>query len=314
MTCTPIRRVYKRINMILKTISSYTPPSTPNPISPEPILPQELIDLVIDELGSLIASEFENHSAEFQTLQSCALVSRSFRLRATRWVFFRARFQGRWNGEGWIRKRVEGFFKILVANPSIGGSVRELFIQTSHSNLHFWLQDNAALVFILERLSQLQRFDLRYGLTPFSWEALPSKTATALRCTIQSPSLRFLELHDIQNFPWFILAGCRTLKHLAISRVDPLNQHFVVPSTISPMLESAYVVNAYSTAGFLLSNPNTARMFSQLRILSVGFLRSLETRDAAEFIIKVSQTLETLNIIALNDNFSTCYKPFPFGV
>ena len=306
MTRIPIKKVHKRINMIFKTISSYLRPSKPNPISLEAILPQELIDLIIDELASYISSDLEDLPPEFKTLQNCALVSRSFRLRATHWLFFRARLQGRWNDERWIQKRVEGFLEILVANPSIGGSVRELFIQTSQRDFYFWLQDNAALVSILERLSQIQMFDLRYGPKPFNWEALPSKTATALRCTMQSPSLRFLRLYDIQEFPWYILAGCSTVKDLVIFRVRASNRHFSVPSTIAPMLESVHIISAYTTAESLLSNPNTAPMFSQLRILNVGFHRSLEIGSAAEFIIKVAQTLETLNVLSLNDKLCTC--------
>jgi hypothetical protein len=265
----------------------------------------------MDELGSHIASDFENHSIEFQTLQNCALVSKSFRSLATRWVFFRASFQGRWNDETWIHKRVEGFFRILIANPSIGGSVRELFIRTSQNDSDFWLQGNALLVSILGQLSRIQRFNLVYGpLKPFNWETLPSKTATALRCTIQSPSIRFLELHDIDEFPWFILAGCRTLKDLAIFHVHASRRDFIVPahpapSTIAPMLESIYIISSYSMPESLVSNPITARMFSQLRILSVSFHRSWEAEAAANFIIKVAQTLETLNVISLNDRSST---------
>jgi hypothetical protein len=319
MTCIPIKQVYKRINRISTTISSYLRPSTPIPI-PESILPQELIDIVIDELGSDIASDFENHSMEFQTLQNCALVSRSFRSHATRWIFFRVSFQGRWNEKTWIHKRVEGFFKILIANPSIGESVRELFIQTSQNDFDFdfWLQDNASLVSVLGRLSQIQRFSLVYGLKPINWETLPSKTATALRSTIQSPSIRFLELRDIHEFPWFILAGCRTIKDLKIFRVHASRRHFIVPahpapSAIAPMLESVYIIGAYSMAESLFSNTITARMFSQLRILSVSFHRSWETTDATKFIIKVAQTLETLNIITLNDKSSMYYNIFIFA-
>ena len=319
MTCIPIKQVYKRINSIYTTISSYLQPSptipsylrpsTPTPLSPESLLPQELIDIIIDELGSHVTSDFERHPVEFQTLQNCALVSRSFRPLATRWVFFRASFQGRWNDETWIHKRVEGFFNILIANPSIGGSVRELFIQTAQNDFNFWLQDNAPLVSILGRLSQIQRFHLVYGLKPINWETLPSKTATALQCTIQSPSLRFLELRDIHGFPWFILAGCRALKDLEIFRVHASCREFIVPArlvpfTIAPMLESVYIIGAYSMAEPLVTHPITAQMFSQLRILSVGFHRSQETEDAANFIIKVAQTLETLNILSLNDRSS----------
>jgi hypothetical protein len=311
-----MKQVYKRINTISKTISSYLRPSTPNPISLEPILPQELIDSIIDELGFHIASDFDRHSIEFQTLQNCALVSRSFRLRATRWVFFRARFEG-WKDARWIYERVEGFLKILIANPSIGGSVRELFIKTSsHSGLDFWLKDNPSLVSVLGKLSQIHRFDLRYGVKPIKWETLPKKTATALLCTMQSPSIRFLELHDIHEFPWFILAGCRTLRDLVISRVQPSRRHFIVPSTMIPILESVYIISAYSTAECLLSDPITAQMFSQLRILSVGFHHSWETGDAANFILKLAQTLETLNVIALSDKLimSMYYQLFFFGV
>ena len=318
MTCIPIKQVYKRINRISTTISSYLRPSTPISIPSESILPQELIDIVIDELGSDIASDFENHSIEFQTLQNCALVCRSFRSHATRWVFVRINFHGKWNDETWIHKRVEGFLKILIANPSIGGSVRELFIQTSQNDIDFWLQDNASLVSILGRLPQIQRFSLVYGLKPISWETLPSKTATALRSTIQSPSIKFLELRDIHEFPWFILAGCRAIKDLEIFRVHASRRHFIVPahpasSTIAPMLESVYIIGAYSMAESLFSNPITAQMFSQLRILSVSFHRSRETTDATKFIIKVAQTLETLNIITLNDKSSMYCNLFIFA-
>jgi hypothetical protein len=314
MTCISIKQVYKRINRIAKTILSYLRPSTPNPISPELSilrLPQEVIDIIVDELGSRFTSNFNTHSIEFQTLQNCALISRSFRFRATRWVFFRAGFDsGRWRDTTWLHKRAEGFLKLLNANPSIGGSVRELFIKTSHRNFDFWLQDNPLLVSILGRLSQIQRFDLRYGMQLINWQILPRSIATALQCTMQFPSIRFLELHDIDGFPWSILAGCSTLKDLAISRVRASRRHVIVLPTIAPMLESLYIINAYSTTESLLSNPITVRMFSQLRILSVGFRLSGETRDAARFITKVAQTLETLNVISLNDELSTYYKLF----
>ena len=305
MICIPVKQVSKRINTIFKAISLYLRPSTPYP---ESILPQELIDAIIDELGSQFVSNFDNHSIEFQTLQNCVLLSKSFRLRATRWVFFRVRFEGRWTDETWIHKRVEGFLKILIANPSIGGSVRELFIKTSQSGLDFWLKDNASLVSVLGQLSQIQRFNLGYGLRHINWEKLPMKTATALQCTIQSPSIRYLELRDINKFPWFILAGCRTLKDLVISRVQPSRRHFIVPSAMIPVLESVFIISAYSTAVRLLSDPIAAQMFSQLRTLSVGFHHLWETRDAAKFIIQVGQTLETLNVFALNDKLSTYYQ------
>lgn len=317
MTCIPIKQVYRRISMVAETISSYLRPSTPNPISPELSilrLPQEVIDVIVDELGSRFTLNF--NTLGFQTLQNCALTSRLFRFRATRWVFFRVRFEGRWRDTMWINKRVEGFLKLLIANPSIGGSVRELFIKSSQRNFDFWLQDNPSLVSILGRLSQIQRVDLRYdyGMQPINWTTLPWNTATALRCTMQSPSIRFLELHDIDEFPWFILAGCSTLKGLAISRVLASHRHVIVPSAIPPMLESLYIINAYSTVESLLSNPITAGMFSQLRILSVDFNLPKETRAAARFIIKVAQTLETLNIISLSGEFSTYYKPFLLGI
>jgi len=314
MTCISIKQVYKRINIIAKTISSYLRPSTPNPISPELSilrLPQEVIDIIVDELGSRFTSNFNTHSIEFQTLQNCALISRSFRFRATRWVFFHVRFDsGRWRDTTWLHKRAEGFLKLLISNPSIGGSVRELFIKTSPRSIDFWIQDNPSLISILGRLSQIQRFDLRYGMQLINWQILPRNTATALRCTIQSPSITFLELHDIDGFPWSILAGCSTLKNLVISRVRASRRHVIIPPTVAPMLESLCITNAYSATESLLSNPITVRMFSQLRILSVGFHLSGETRDAARFIIKVAQTLETLNVISLNDELSTFYKPF----
>ncbi|KIM39568.1 hypothetical protein M413DRAFT_193391 [Hebeloma cylindrosporum] len=291
--------------MISKTFSSTPRRSESTPESERPILPQEIIDTIIEELGFHIASDLKTRSIEFKTLQNCALVSRSFRSGATHWLFVRANLRGRWNDETWIHKRVEKFLEILIANPSIGGSVRDLLIQTTQGDLDFWLQDNTTLVAILGRLSQIRRFTLRYGFKPCNWETLPLKTVTALQCAIQSPSVRSLELREIHEFPWFILAGCGTLKELAISRVRASPRHLSIhadgPSTVVPILESLYIIGPYSTTESLVSNSITAPMFSQLRILSVGLHRSSETESAAKFFSQVAQTLETLNVIALND-------------
>ena len=269
----------------------------------ESILPQELMELVIDELGFEVASSLDDdHPMECRTLQNCALASRSLRSRATHWLFFRARLQGKEGYETWIQKRVDKFHNILVHNPSIGWSVRELFISTAPDGFKNWW-DNKRLISVLGRLCQIQRFSLQHRAGPIRWEALAPKTATAIESIILSPSLRKLELHTIQDFPWFILHGCRTLKGLSLVCVQTSLQHSTAPvhtatANTFPILVSAKIFSALSTE-FLLSNPMTAKMFSRLRTLSVGLPYLVGTETAVNLIIEASQTLETLNISGL---------------
>jgi hypothetical protein len=281
----------------------------------ESILPLELIELVIDQLGFQIVSNLGSHPTGRQTLQNCALASRSFRSRATHWLFFRASLEGKKGDETWMQKRLDIFLQILVANPFIGGSIRELLIITAPDDFKIWLQDNATLISVLGKLSQVQRFYLRHRHKAISWETLPPKTATALESIIQIPSLRKLELHAIHDFPWSMLNGCGKLKDLSLVRVRTSHKHFTAvhapTTTIAPTLVSASIFSARSTTEFLLANPMTAKMLSQLRTLSLGLHHSVEREAAVNLIIKVAQTLEYLNIIGMKDQLSTYKRGLP---
>jgi len=281
------------------------------------------MEFIIDELGFEVASSLDdNHPKECQTLQNCALASRSLRSRATHWLFFRASLEGKRGEEMWIQKRLDKFLKILVNNPPIGRSIRELFIVTAYKADHeIWLQDNTTLISVLERLSQVQRFDLQPRYEFMRWETLPPKTATALQSIILSPSLRKLGLHTIRDFPWFMLNGCRRLKHLSLIWVRISRRDFTAPvhaatADIAPILVSAYI-SALPSAGdleFLLSNHLAAKMFSGLRALSLE-LHSSETETAVNLIIQISHTLETLDIIGITDQSSTYNRePLSFPV
>jgi len=127
-----------------------------------------------------------------------------------------------------------------------------------------------------------------------------------------------LELHDICEFLCAMLTGCKALKDLSLIHVYGSHQRFMVPHpTTSPVLESVCVFRTHLTGEFLLYNPVAEKMLSRLRTFSVGFHCSsgTETERAADLIMKVPQTLETLNIIYMNHQLSSYHHlPLLSGV
>ncbi|KDR80985.1 hypothetical protein GALMADRAFT_1118415 [Galerina marginata CBS 339.88] len=184
-------------------ISSYLLPRKPQ-------IPQEIIDLIIDELGR-DQEDLRCRSA----LRDCALVCRSFRPRTAMYIFETVQItQHRWKRDSHLKlyQRFEVLLEILEGNPSLGPLIHGFDIDAwtetrVEAQVHFWWRENAAIPLIFKYTNSIQRFRIcEHNLHfPVSWEALPKDMAASFEAIIASPSLRKFHILNFEDFPVYLL-------------------------------------------------------------------------------------------------------------
>ncbi|KDR80991.1 hypothetical protein GALMADRAFT_153365 [Galerina marginata CBS 339.88] len=294
------------------TISSYLFPSMKIPS-----LPQEIIELIIDELG-----QHNDDMRSRMSLYNCSLACHYFRSRAIVHIFGTVTIGQGSTGDA-MHRRLTGLHHILEKNPEIGQVIHGLEIE-GNSNLFevdpgasksFWERENATLPLLVKCLPSIQRFTLGEKYASVSWMALPKNMSAPFEAIIQLPSLRRLEIRNIKHVPINLLPNCPSLTeisftwvecHLYVSDSKPCSPP-LYPSTpvqnqvqsslpSTSWLESIMASSSPSVVEFLLSLPTEVAIFSRLRRLHIGISQVKDITSAWSVMLAAAQTLEELEI------------------
>jgi len=216
----------------------------------KPVFPQELFDSIVDEFRP--RGDSDSAVRDFRrTLQSCALVCNSFRLRAHRHLFARVGFGSvpehisRTSIPRQI-KRIQLLYPLLKADPYLTSCIRSLTI-----NIHQWATVTEPHVLLAEVLGILYESMLQsQGLVELilmsgvvssdsiPWEHISIPAQISLLQLIHGPktTLEKLSLTNFTGLPLDIFARCKTVKTLHLTRVKidgPVDDTQAVTASLS---------------------------------------------------------------------------------
>ncbi|KAK7455743.1 hypothetical protein VKT23_010775 [Stygiomarasmius scandens] len=180
--------------------------------------PQELIDYIVDELAE-----------DSNSLQACALTSRSFRRPSQRILFQLVSLEGvhcsikPLRARGKRPTRCQRLYAILEASPHIAGLIRDLSFTGDYMDR--W-NDNA-LPLVLSRMTNIRRFFFSSDPETSSllnFSAFPNPVKDALFALLQSHSVEHIGIHgaEFSNLADFcrVVSGGAGLKSLALFSVS----------------------------------------------------------------------------------------------
>ena len=200
----------------------------------KPVFPQELFDSIVDEFRPR-GDDSDSAVRDFRrTLQSCALVCNSFRLRAHRHLFERVGFGSvpEHISKTSIPRQIKGIqllYPLLKADPYLTSCIRSLTINIHHgatvTEPHVLLAE--VLEILYESMLQsrgLVELILRSGVTSsdsMPWQHISMPAQVSLLQLIHGPktTLEKLSLTNFTGLPLDMFARCRTVKTLLLTRV-----------------------------------------------------------------------------------------------
>ncbi|KDR71219.1 hypothetical protein GALMADRAFT_229613 [Galerina marginata CBS 339.88] len=188
---------------------------------PSPILPPELVEAIIDEVGLL---------NDTKTLRACALVASTFVFHSQSHLF-RSIDLDRHVPR---RKYYDRFHRLLVGKPHLGTYVRHLRLgddsedddevgwgRSRGRGAGSWITNAMTLPQTLLLLPRLEGFALTFNSEMTHWKSIREETHTAFDHLFRLPSLQFVSLEFISDFPPLLLLSLvGRLRCLGLSCVE----------------------------------------------------------------------------------------------
>lgn len=249
----------------------------------KPIFPQELVDNIVQEVGS-IKDPRDRQSA----LRACALTSWSFLTPSRRILFAEISLQEDSGNDSShqnnIRSKLERFWAILQHHPHLELNVRTLTVQLSSFRTYRNHEDDlrtqnaqkAILPSILSSLSNVRCFSLAFDVIWDDyncWEYMDAPLQEGLFRFCSSRSITQLSLSIFWDLPITLIIKCPQLTSLSLYRVfltqnDPASQ----PSSVTN-LKHLSVGGGRVTSPWISSHLNTRSCYLDLALSSLETLQ-----------------------------------------
>ncbi|KIM34814.1 hypothetical protein M413DRAFT_450036, partial [Hebeloma cylindrosporum] len=231
-------------------------------------LPQELIDCIIDVLGSF---EGASDPERRQALKACSLTSSSFLASSRKYLFANIRLEeeecfqddthdfGTSSGLGRILDVLVNDDKTTLSHrtPPLASHMRSLSINLSqaraYQNLTIYSSSGtmdtnrpstlAAILEILTASSSITLFSLKFpSFVFYEWQYVDAQLKAGIESFCRSPSVTTLQFQTILGLPTTLITGCPNLKALYLNSVytGTMPDHSLeqVPGNPFPHLES----------------------------------------------------------------------------
>ena len=273
-------------------------------ISMNTTLPAEILDTVIDELGSSQDSDPESLNA----LLTCAFVCRSFHHHAAGHLFANVVIVNRSENYNQVAMdRLDGLSQILRKNESIGPRTLSFSLDTSLSRHNLETRPANSIRYgqtlpnILRLLCSIKRFSWTNDLPYVFCEDLGSDLADAIRylgerTTLKSISIQCIELHA------FLVPSLFKLEHLSIVDVLP-PQDWDSSTPSNRQIGDTTCLRELILRECLEITPwiaNIPALFSQLTTLEVWMRNDSEVLTAWIVMQAASWTLQVLNVSSIS--------------
>jgi len=226
-----------------------------------PALPQELIDCIIDDLGSFEgASDRECR----QALKACSLTSSPFLPSSRKYLFAEVRLQEEDTFDSKVSSSLARILDVLVNDsvtslrhhiPPLASHIRSLSIILSQSrgfqNLKIYSSETPdfniirpsilpAILQILITGSSINSFSLEFPDVIFhEWPYVDAQLKANIESLCRSPSITTLRFQTIHELPTTLITGCPNLKALHLYSLSaPV---MGTPDSINPTTHSQQV-------------------------------------------------------------------------
>jgi len=191
-------------------------------------IPLDVYGLILDSLAE--------DDEELTSMRACSLVSRAFLPLARKHIFASVEV----NSPFATKPSIDAFVNLIERNPEIGKYVRKLDYGIAYDYI---------MPPILRTLCKLTKLK---SLTIWHHSASKLKWMTQMRPAflhlMRLPTLSYLKLRSIENFPASDLIHSSSLDHLHIEHIDFAEEDIVPPST-TPLPRKSVHVREY-TVGF----------------------------------------------------------------
>ncbi|PPR03420.1 hypothetical protein CVT24_012689 [Panaeolus cyanescens] len=195
------------------------------------VLPQELVNIIIDEVGKL---------DDIPTLKACSLVALSFVFPAQQHLFQVIDLDRRSPRKKYFQK----FYRLLISKPHIGTHVQQLRLGDDTDEDYSWrigkdsswIAKAKEIPRLLHMLSKLRAFSLTFNSEMVAWSSLSASNQTALSSLFDLESLRSVSLEFMTGIPPAIISKLYKVKALGLScvEVDTSGKFpFLLPNTAS---------------------------------------------------------------------------------
>jgi hypothetical protein len=200
------------------------------------VIPFDVYELIIDNL----AEDDEG----LTTMSACSLVSHGFLPLARKHIFASVEINNPYAPQ--YRRpspTVDMFVRQIQRTPEIVEYIRNMdYCITPHDYLNM-----SSFLCTLCKLTKLKSLSIWRQYRGLKWNTQNWPLRPALLYLTQLPTLSYLKLHDIENFPASVLIHGSSLKHLAIHFTD-FAEKDLMPLTTAPLPPKSVCLREY-TAG-----------------------------------------------------------------
>jgi hypothetical protein len=267
-------------------------------------LPAEILDTVIDELGSSQDSDRESLNA----LLTCAFVCRSFHHHAAGHLFANIVIVNRNENYNQVAMgRLEGLSQIVQKNETIGPRILSFSLATNLSRHDFETRPANSIRYgktlpnILRLLCSIRRFSWTNHLPYVFCEDLGPNLADAIRYLGERTSLKSVSMQCIE-LNVFPVPSLFKLEHLSIVHVLP-PQDWDSSTPSNHQIGDSTCLRELNLHECLEVTPwiaNTPALFSRLTTLEVWMRNDSEVLTAWMVMQAASRTLEVLNVSSIS--------------
>jgi hypothetical protein len=252
--------------------------------------------LPFDIIGNIIDFLTED---DLQYVKVCSLVCQSFLLLCRPHIFSCITIQITGGGPDEELQNTEAFGELLLKTPEIARFIRHLDIGIVHSHSHSRNLFNQ----VPQQLTRLQSLTFwpsePQGVFNIDWSKISSPMQRSLLHLVHLPTLSYLTLGHIKNFPISDLNSCTNLKCLSAAALYiVLDEHDSALAHAHMQLRELDIEVPLSEASLLTPRPSDGRTvldFSRLEKLSVTFFVSevaVQTRE----IFRMTQQLTEVRL------------------
>ena len=252
-----------------------------------PVLPFDIITVIIDIIG-------ENKDTDL--LKDLALVSQSFLHICSKHLFSTVELHDTGPAH-YLTASNKGFIKLLKSRPSVVEYIRKLTYKTVHGKR---FQSPPILPVLLRTIPYLNCLTIA---TADDWKTLDCSLKSALLHLMHLPTINYIDLSFIRNFPLPSLTSCVHLHrldihHLLDAHELKLKDSFEIVQSEMRLREFHISESSLPTMKLLnakLQDGRPAFNFMDLGRLSLSFVES-EDEQIIRYLLQNAQSLEELHL------------------
>ncbi|KDR74644.1 hypothetical protein GALMADRAFT_559331 [Galerina marginata CBS 339.88] len=259
----------------------------PTGFAPFSNLSQELVEEIVDALVDTQESDLH-----ISNLCACALVCRSFRHRAQKYIFYSMTLLGL-KTEANCRERVDSFHEILQKNPRIASYIRRLRFDMDDTAK--WVFEDPLLLQIMELVTKTWVVGTKLELSIFAWSEdfhfTDNRTfETRFVKPFVTPFITSLDLHYVYDVPLTLFSHCPHLVDLSLIWVTvEASPRFNVIAVDQSLRSRPHKFTFQSLDSSFRALSATCIDFSHLQYLSASGYLSDEIPDL-NFILEASSS------------------------